>query len=147
MARRGRYEVLDLSWRQRPSSLELQHVALGEQPISETGTAQHQRVIRSFGNIVLVGTDSNDEAGTPAKIQHGTSLHDELERLVRAGLTPVEALRGAGALAASTFELVDRGAVEPGRRADLVLVEGDPASDISTTRNIRGVWIGGIRTP
>ncbi len=98
------------------------------------------------GYFVLVGTDSNDEAGAPAKLQHGTSLHDELERLVKAGLTPVEALRGAGALAASTFKLADRGAVEPGRRAELVLVEGDSTSDISTTRNIRGVWIGGIRT-
>ena len=97
------------------------------------------------GNVVLVGTDSNDEADTPAQLRHGESIHDELERLVRAGLTPVEALRGAGVAAAGTFGLGDRGSIEPGLRADLVLVEGDPTVDITTTRNIRGVWIRGER--
>ena len=97
------------------------------------------------GAVILAGTDSNDDLTAPCQVAHGESLHEELERLVDAGLTPAEALRGATSLAAGTFGLTDRGVIAPGRRADLVLVEGDPIRDISATRNIRGVWIGGRR--
>ncbi len=65
--------------------------------------------------------------------------------MVDARLTPVELLRGATILAAETFGLSDRGEIWAGKRADLLLVDGDPTSDISTTRNIRGVWIGWVR--
>jgi len=107
-----------------------------------------EATVQSFvraGNVVLVGTDSNDEAGTPAQLPHGVSLHDELDRLVAAGLSPATALQGAGELAARVFRLDDRGAVRPGLRADLVLVDGDPTASISATRDIRGVWIAGER--
>jgi imidazolonepropionase-like amidohydrolase len=97
------------------------------------------------GVVILAGTDSNDDLTAPYQVAHGESLHEELERLVDAGLTPSEALRGATSLAAETFGLPDRGVIAPGRRADLVLVDGDPTRAISATRNIRGVWIGGYR--
>ncbi|GAA2362995.1 amidohydrolase family protein [Dactylosporangium salmoneum] len=100
---------------------------------------------RAAGRAVLAGTDANDDPRTPFQPRHGEALHDELRRLVRAGLTPAEALRGATSLAAATFGLADRGVIEPGRRADLVLVAGDPTRDIAATRAIRGVWIGGLR--
>ena len=97
------------------------------------------------GAVILAGTDSNDDVTAPCRVAHGASLHEELGRLVDAGLAPAEALRGATSLAASTFGLADRGVIAPGRRADLVLIDGDPTLDISVTRNIRGVWIGGLR--
>jgi imidazolonepropionase-like amidohydrolase len=97
------------------------------------------------GVVILAGTDSNDDLTAPYQVAHGESLHEELERLVDAGLTPSEALRGATSLAAGTFGLTDRGVIAPGCRADLVLVDGDPTRAISATRNIRGVWIGGYR--
>lgn len=97
------------------------------------------------GVVILAGTDANDDLTAPCQVPHGESLHEELERLVDAGLTPCEALRGATSLAADTFGLADRGVVASGRRADFVLVDGDPTSAISATRNIRGVWIGGSR--
>jgi imidazolonepropionase-like amidohydrolase len=100
---------------------------------------------RRAGVVILAGTDSNDDLTAPCQIAHGESLHEELERMVDAGLAPAEALRGATSLAADTFGLTDRGVIAPGRRADLVLVDGDPTQDISATRNIRGVWIGGCR--
>ena len=100
---------------------------------------------RHAGAVILAGTDSNDDLTAPYQVAHGESLHEELERLVDAGLTPAEALRGATSLAAATFGLTDRGVIAPGRRGDLVLVDGDPTRDISATRNIRGVWIGGRR--
>jgi len=100
---------------------------------------------RQAGAVILAGTDSNDDLTAPCQVPHGESLHEELERLVAAGLAPAEALRGATTLAAATFGLTDRGVIAPGRRADLLLVDGDPTLEISATRNIRGVWIGGGR--
>ncbi|MGI5176509.1 amidohydrolase family protein [Dactylosporangium sp. CA-152071] len=100
---------------------------------------------RKAGMTVLVGTDSNDNVKTPCQVPYGESIHEELRRLVDAGLTPAEALRGATSAAADTFGLTDRGVIAPGRRADLLLVGGDPTADITATRDIRGVWIGGTR--
>ncbi len=97
------------------------------------------------GRTVLVGTDANDEPKAPFHPPHGRSVHEELARLVEAGLTPAEALDGATRLAADTFGLHDRGSITPGRRADLVLVAGDPIRDITSTRDITGVWIAGTR--
>ena len=65
--------------------------------------------------------------------------------MVEAGLTPVEALRAATVLSATYFGFTDRGAIEAGRRADLLLVDGDPTQDIAATRTIRGVWSAGVQ--
>lgn len=100
---------------------------------------------RRAGKPVLVGTDANDDRASPFRPPYGESLHEELGRLVDAGLTPAEALQGATLLAAEAFGLHDRGAITPGRRGDVVLVAGDPSRDIAATRDIRGVWIGGAR--
>jgi len=89
---------------------------------------------------ILAGTD----ASMPATA-HGASLHHELELLVDAGLTPTEALRAATSATAETFSLDDRGRVVAGARADLVLVRGDAATDVTTSRNIEGVWANGQR--
>ncbi|MFE4217209.1 amidohydrolase family protein [Streptomyces sp. NPDC056844] len=106
----------------------------------DTVTKLHQAGIR-----ILVGTDANSAAGAPFAVHHGESVHGEMQLLVEAGLTPLEALRGATVLAAQTFGLDDRGVIEPGRRADLLLVDGDPTTDITATRDIAGVWIAGER--
>jgi len=103
------------------------------------------RVLHDAGVPVLAGTDANRTPAAPASPPFGTSLHDELALLVDAGLTPAEALRAATSDAAAHFDLPDRGRIAPGMRADLVLLEADPATDISATRRIRGVWVGGER--
>jgi hypothetical protein len=71
-------------------------------------------------------------------------MHGELELLVAAGLTPVDALVAATATPARMFALKDRGRVTPGLRADLLLVDGDPTHDILATRHIARVWRGGV---
>ncbi|MDT7800121.1 MAG: hypothetical protein QOI78_3554 [Actinomycetota bacterium] len=96
------------------------------------------------GVPILAGTDANNEPGVPATVPHGASLHEELELLVDAGLSTVDALRAATVLPAKHFGLDDRGAVRPGLRADLVLVDGDPVADIRDTRAITRVWCAGI---
>ena len=82
---------------------------------------------------------------SPAQVPHGESLHAELALLVDAGLTPVDALRAATVLPAEVFGLPDRGVIEPGRRADLLLLDADPLLDITATTAIEAVWVAGIR--
>ena len=101
-------------------------------------------VLHAAGVPILAGTDANDSAGTPSRVPHGQSLHHELELLVDAGLSPAEALRAATSLPARYFGLPDRGTIEAGKRADLVLIDDDPLADIRATRSIRRIWCGGI---
>ena len=89
---------------------------------------------------ILVGTDVS--AGTT---YHGASVHRELELLVQAGLEPIAALAAATSNIARAFGLDDRGMIAPGKRADLLLVRGDPTQDITATRDIIDVWRGGVR--
>jgi imidazolonepropionase-like amidohydrolase len=96
------------------------------------------------GVPILAGTDANAGPGIPFSPRHGESLHEELELLIDAGLSSVEALRAATVLPAQHFGLHDRGVIEPGRRADLVLIDGDPIADIRATRQIRRVWCAGV---
>lgn len=95
----------------------------------------------------LVAAHADIVAGTDAlnpMVAHGVSLHRELELLVRAGLTPLQALAAATSVPAARFALADRGRIAPGRRADLVLVDGDPSVDIRRTRAIVAVWKRGV---
>ena len=88
---------------------------------------------------ILAGTDAPNP-GTA----HGISLHRELELLVRSGLTPLEALTAATSAPAAAFHLDDRGVIARGKRADLLLVKGDPTRDILATREIVSVWKLGV---
>lgn len=101
------------------------------------------RALHRAGVPILAGTDANRAKGVPANIEHGTSIHKELQLLVDCGLSTVEALRSATCLPAKYFGLHDRGSIEPGRRADLVLVGGNPVEDIRSTIDIKKVWIAG----
>lgn len=96
------------------------------------------------GVPILAGTDSNEEEDSPFQVRHGEAMHREMELLVEAGLSTVEALRAATALPAKHFGLSDRGVIEPGKRADLLLLRDDPIKDIRATRSIQRVWCGGI---
>jgi len=96
--------------------------------------------LREFGVPILAGTDTPNP-GTA----FGAALHGELELLVRAGLTPLEALKSATSVPADLFGLKGMGRITPGGRADLVLVEGDPSVDIRATRRIAAVWKDGTR--
>ena len=87
---------------------------------------------------ILAGTDAPNPGTT-----YGASLHRELVLLVKAGLSPVEALQAATSLPAKIFNLKDRGRIQIGMIADLVLVEGDPTKDIKQSRHIVEVWKGG----
>lgn len=90
------------------------------------------------GVPVLAGTD----AGNPGT-QYGISMHRELKALVEAGLSPVQALAAATSEPARVFKLGRRGRIEQGYKADLLLVDGNPTTDILATRRIVEVWKDG----
>jgi imidazolonepropionase-like amidohydrolase len=100
--------------------------------------------LHEAGVPVLAGTDANDSPGTPSRVPHGESLHRELELLAGAGLSTLEVLLAATALPARYFGLADRGTIEPGKRADLILIGDDPLQDIRATRSVRRIWCGGV---
>jgi len=98
------------------------------------------RALHQAGITVLAGTDApNPDTG------YGVSLHQELLLLTECGLSPEQALHAATAAPAKEFGLIDRGRIQNGRRADLLLVKGDPSRDIRDTRNIVAVWKEGAR--
>jgi imidazolonepropionase-like amidohydrolase len=62
-------------------------------------------------------------------------------------MTPAQALTAATRNPAAAFPLRDRGSIAVGKRADLVLVRGNPANDITATRDILRVWRSGVTVP
>jgi len=95
--------------------------------------------MRRAGVGLLAGTDTPIPYCLP-----GFGLHDELALLVRAGLSPMEALQTATYNPAKFFgKLHSMGTIEQGKIADLVLLEANPLQDISNTQKIAAVVFGG----
>ena len=95
------------------------------------------------GVQLMAGTDSPGLYVFP-----GFSLHDELVLLVRAGLTPMEALQAATRDPARYADMLDSlGTIEIGKIADLVLLEANPLEEIRNTEKIAAVVLGGKLLP
>ena len=96
------------------------------------------KLIYDAGIPIAMGTDTMLEAGTEESVQH------ELEYYVEAGLTPMQAIELATKNAAEHLGIADRkGLVKEGMEADLILLEKDPAKDISNIRFINKVFAKG----
>lgn len=109
-------------------------------PDGVRNAVQAAAALHRAGVALLAGTDAN-----PWAPLHGASMHREVLLLTEAGLSPAEALAAATSVPARRFGLADRGRIAPGFRADLLLVEGDPTTDITATRAIREIWRRGVR--
>jgi imidazolonepropionase-like amidohydrolase len=93
------------------------------------------REMNRAGVRILAGTDV---------AMSGFGVHDEMELLVKASLTPLEALQAATRNPAEFLGRVDStGAIEVGKTADLVLLDADPSADIRKTRKIAAVMVRG----
>jgi imidazolonepropionase-like amidohydrolase len=104
---------------------------------------QAVRALHAAGARLLAGSDS------PQFFQvAGFALHDELATLVEAGLSPYAAIEAATRNPAEYLgRLTESGTVEVGKRADLLLVEGDPLADLSRLRRPAGVVLAGRWLP
>jgi imidazolonepropionase-like amidohydrolase len=95
------------------------------------------------GARVAMGTDSG-----PAGRWQGFFEHLELEMMVGAGMTPMQAIVSATGTAAECHGRSGQfGSLEPGASADLLVLDANPLDDIRNTRQIRSVWIAGRQVP
>jgi imidazolonepropionase-like amidohydrolase len=95
------------------------------------------QMARTLGIRVAAGSDASR-----AKEQGKNAL--ELAGLVRRGFTPIEAIRAATTTAAELMGWQDRiGAIEPGKYADMIAVDGDPLADVTILQNVKVVIKGG----
>ncbi len=101
--------------------------------IRQTGLAH------AAGVPVLLGTDAPDSFAFP-----GLGVHDEFGHFIRAGLTPLDALRTATLAPAKFLGLEGRaGVIKPGARADIVLLGANPLDDIAAVREVQAVILAG----
>ncbi len=99
---------------------------------------QNARALTQSGVLLTAGTD----APYPGDMQ-GEGLHRELELLVEAGFTPLEAISIATQNAARFIGANDWGTIQPGKLATLIIVDGRPDRDIAQTRKVVGVYVAG----
>jgi imidazolonepropionase-like amidohydrolase len=112
-------------------------------------TAQHEKDFKTdqanlkkmfdAGVQIGFGTDSGASMGRIP----GFSEHRELELMVQAGLTPMQAITVATGQNAKLLHAEDRGTIAVGKRADLLILDGDPLTDIRNTRKIVAVYHDG----
>ena len=99
-----------------------------------------ERLFAQAGGLLLAGTDPTGYGGVVA----GFSNHRELELLVEAGFTPLEAIRIGTLNGATYLGRADRiGTIAAGKQADLLVVNGNPAADIADVEQVELVFKGG----
>lgn len=119
------------------------------QGLAQATRERRRREVRKYQDLVgilhragvplLAGTDAPEPFCPP-----GSSLHQELELLVESGIAPTAALRAATINNALALKQADHlGSIEPGKIADMVILNADPLKDIRNTRRIDRVIRGG----
>ena len=108
--------------------------------VAATAIAVRRELVRRLheaGGLILLGSDAPQVFNVP-----GFSLHRELELMVASGLSPFDALR-TGTTAPAEFLGLDTGTVQPGKIADLMLLDANPLADITSSRRVHGVLVRG----
>ncbi|MBX2845161.1 MAG: amidohydrolase family protein [Saprospiraceae bacterium] len=106
--------------------------------IDEEGLLENIRKMYQADILLLAGTDPPN-----AQINYGTDLYKELYLFRDAGLTPIDILKTATSNVAKAFQLDDRGLIQPGLRADLLLIDGNPLERIEDVEKIERIWKAG----
>lgn len=121
----------------------------GRNPADDQRVKEGLRKVEEFtrkyaqaGGRIITGPDSGPSSG-PANMP-GLAMHVEMEALVDAGLTPMQAILSSTRWAAELLHRENElGTVAPGKVADVILIDGDPLADIRATRKIRTVIMDG----
>jgi imidazolonepropionase-like amidohydrolase len=98
---------------------------------------ENLRKLEAAGALIALGTDM--------WAYPGLSVSVEMDLYVRAGLTPMDALRAATQGASRSIGADDRGTLEPAKRADLLVLDADPLQDVRNVRRIAEIWKAGAR--
>ena len=136
----------DVTWKRFTEEIE-KDFNTDDLPTREHFVEKELQVVNAMhraGIRFLAGTD------TPPGVYifPGFSLHEELQRFVAAGFTPMEALQAATLNPAKFFAMEDLlGTIETGKFADLVMLDANPLEDIGNTQKIRAVFVNGRYLP
>jgi imidazolonepropionase-like amidohydrolase len=104
--------------------------------------SRNVKLLSDGGVTIAMGTDSGAVVGR----WQGYNEHREIELMVKAGLTPMQAIVAATGGAARVMKLDQQlGTLQPGKWADFIVLSGNPLTDIRNTRQIDSVWIAGRR--
>lgn len=123
-----------------------QPLGLGNDDSRVENAYQCARDMYKAGIPIIVGSDSS---GQIRGSQFGLGVHMEIHAMVhKAGMEVVDVLKGATSVIADRFGFDDRGRIEVGRKADLVLVEGDVreflVKEVNLCLPVCGVWREGV---
>ena len=135
-----------------PQIARVKDPALHEKIKANPGTAESKqqlaqalrnlKLLSDAGVMIAMGTDS----GTGTGRWQGYFEHVEMELMVKAGMTPMQTLIASTSDAARVMGIEkELGTLQPGKRADFVVLTADPLADIKNTRTIESVWIDGRR--
>ena len=113
-------------------------------PVNYKHVRKSVSALYKSGARLFTGTDANCDATVPGNVPYGSGIFDELSLFADARIPPLEALQCATSKPAGYFGLADRGTISPGKRADLLLVEGNPVANIDDIRNTKRVWVNGV---
>ena len=109
-----------------------------------TQANRNLKILSDAGVPIAMGTDSGAE-GNPGRWQ-GYFEHAEMEMMVKAGMTPMQVIVASTGGAARVTKVDPKiGTIEPGKWADLHVLNANPLDDIRNTRQIHSVWVGGNR--
>ncbi|MFN8007829.1 MAG: amidohydrolase family protein [Terriglobia bacterium] len=121
----------------------------GDPNVKDFNVSGYMQMVKFTGMAKKAGV--RVVAGSHSAVAHaerGWAYQREMEMLVESGLTPMEAIQAGTIENARFFRVENRlGSIEPGKEADLVLVEGDPSKNISDLRKVRKVMLNGKWIP
>jgi len=105
------------------------------------------KALHDAGVPVALGTDMWAFPGLAVSIEIELYVNGSLypSERVDTGMSPLDAIRAATQTAARSLGIEDRGTLEPGKRADFLVLYGNPLKDLSAVRHIDGIWKAGIR--
>lgn len=113
-------------------------------PVSRDIAISNLRKFLKAGVPVIAGSDSTErDPDPPSEVEYGISLLRELQNQHEAGMNNFNCLISATSAPAKFFGQNDIGILEPGRRADILLIDGNPIEDIADIYKIDSVWLEG----
>lgn len=124
----------------------LVHTSVKKQFNPKSYTLTEEQIIGEIGRLYKGGITLLAGSDSPAdNLNFTTDFYKELELYVKAGMSPIDALKTATINPAKAFKLKDKGIIKEGTSADLALVDGDLLNDITKLNKVEAVWKKGAR--